>query len=214
MMDDTLDRPARAPRTPQRRTAEKRRTIETAAATLFAERGFDGVSQRDIAAAAGVKLGTLTYLYVDKLALYDRTVEAAIEHFGTALLAAVTRPLPPLQRLEALITAIVTLHGERTIHGQIIAREMIEGERSRMATLGRGIFLQLRQAIDPLIIAVSGKALSPTEADRLTGQMINMTYAAVRSTRFYTTALEQPPPSIADQAHELSRLILFGIVQR
>ncbi|HLY56514.1 MAG TPA: TetR/AcrR family transcriptional regulator [Stellaceae bacterium] len=188
--------------------------IEAAAADLFARHGFDGVSQRQIAAAAGIRLGTLTYLYADKVALYDRTVEAAIDYFGEALLAAVNRPAPPLARLEGFITAMTRLHAERTVPGQIIAREMIEGESSRMAVLGRAMFRRLRAAVSPLLIDVSGRALSEDGADRLTGQMINMTYAAVRSTRLYAGAFGAPPPRIEDQAAELRALILFGIVPR
>jgi AcrR family transcriptional regulator len=49
----------------------------TAATPLFAARGFDGASVRDITAAAGANLGAITYHFGSKRGLYDAVLEAA-----------------------------------------------------------------------------------------------------------------------------------------
>jgi AcrR family transcriptional regulator len=48
-----------------------------AARAIFAERGYDGASIRDITAAAGANLGAVTYHFGSKHALYEAVVEDA-----------------------------------------------------------------------------------------------------------------------------------------
>ena len=47
--------------------------IQDAATRLFAEHGFDGVSVRDIAAAADVTVGSINYYFGSKDSLCRRT---------------------------------------------------------------------------------------------------------------------------------------------
>src|SRR5690606_36761778 len=52
-----------------RNKAERRRRIEEAARAVFAEKGFDAATTREIAARAGVAIGTLFHSAPDKVAL-------------------------------------------------------------------------------------------------------------------------------------------------
>jgi AcrR family transcriptional regulator len=71
------------PRTPiQSRAQEKRDRILAAAFELFSERGYDAVGMRDIAAAAGVSIGSVYAYFADKkqtfvevFALYAKELE-------------------------------------------------------------------------------------------------------------------------------------------
>lgn len=56
--------------------ASRRQTILLAAERLFAERGFHGVSMRDIAAEAGVPVALVSYHHGNKLALYHAIFES------------------------------------------------------------------------------------------------------------------------------------------
>ncbi|HKT72138.1 MAG TPA: CerR family C-terminal domain-containing protein [Steroidobacteraceae bacterium] len=60
-------------------SAETRARILTGAMRLFAERGFDGASTRDIAAEAGVNAPALQYHFGNKQGVYD----ACVEHIVT-----------------------------------------------------------------------------------------------------------------------------------
>lgn len=70
---------------------ETRRRLLDAALAHFAAHGFHGASTRDIVAAAGVNVATLTYYYGSKQGLYDATVDEIYRRLrdrGAAVLAA------------------------------------------------------------------------------------------------------------------------------
>lgn len=56
--------------------AETRTRILRTALPLFAARGFDGTSVRDVAGAAGVNVATLAWHFGDKQGLYDAIIQA------------------------------------------------------------------------------------------------------------------------------------------
>ncbi|WP_179957562.1 TetR/AcrR family transcriptional regulator [Exilibacterium tricleocarpae] len=65
----------------EQRKTETRDRIVQAAVACFAELGFDGASTRDIARAAGVGQGLVTYHFESKDALWRAAVVRAFEHF-------------------------------------------------------------------------------------------------------------------------------------
>jgi AcrR family transcriptional regulator len=71
---NTGKRPAAVKR-PKRAPAETRERVLAVAERLFAERGLDAVSIRDIIAAAGANLGAINYHFGTK----DRLIEAVFE---------------------------------------------------------------------------------------------------------------------------------------
>jgi AcrR family transcriptional regulator len=83
-----LNNIARVPkRAPRSRSASRRRAkpapaperILSAALSAFAERGFEGATTREIAAAAGVPHGLITYHYESKQALWEAAVDRSAE---------------------------------------------------------------------------------------------------------------------------------------
>jgi AcrR family transcriptional regulator len=62
-------------RRPQRRAIDTRDRIVAAALRAFADHGFDGATTRDIAAAAGVPQGLITYHFGGKEALWRATMD-------------------------------------------------------------------------------------------------------------------------------------------
>src|SRR5881227_3297800 len=78
------------------RGEETRARIIRTALALFGERGFDGVSTRDIAARAGVPAPSLQYYFENKEGLYT----ACIEDIQMSASAAVN---PALEVVEALL---------------------------------------------------------------------------------------------------------------
>lgn len=87
----------------------RRQNILLAAERLFAQRGFHGVSIRDIAEEAGVPLALVGYYFGPKLSLYHDIFREHSPFIQARLdaLAQVPTNVPPAQRLEAIITAWV-----------------------------------------------------------------------------------------------------------
>jgi len=73
---------AAAPRRVQARTLETRRRILDAAAKEFSEKGFEGGSSRNIAAAAGVKHPLVTYHFKTKEGLWQAVLKDLNERFS------------------------------------------------------------------------------------------------------------------------------------
>jgi AcrR family transcriptional regulator len=93
-----------AARRPRRPAAERRRQILSAARTLFAERGFDATTTRDLAAAADINDALIYRYFPDKQAILAALVDQAIAVFQGL-------PKPPDQAavpLESLLEMLGT----------------------------------------------------------------------------------------------------------
>lgn len=75
----------------QARTPDPRAKILDAAEALFAERGFDGVSMRDIAFSADVRLGLATYYFPAKQALFEAVIARRTEVLNERRRSALSR---------------------------------------------------------------------------------------------------------------------------
>ncbi len=83
---------------PETSATEAVERILAAAERLFGERGFNGVSTRLIADAAGVSKANVFHHFTSKLALYEAVLSRGAERFKALLLQLTTddRPLPEL----------------------------------------------------------------------------------------------------------------------
>ena len=106
---------------------EARGRLLASAEAVFAEKGFDAASIREISAAAGVNLASIKYYFGDKEGLYIE----AVKHAHTC--ASEGGPIPefpvglkPVEKLEAFIRAMVSrMHGPaRPSSMKLMMREM------------------------------------------------------------------------------------------
>jgi AcrR family transcriptional regulator len=118
------------------RTQEKRRQqLVEAAFRLIAERGFEGLRTRDVAAAAGVNIATVHYYFPSKESLIGAVVAHAMDRFRSTL-ASEGRPAEQLgNHLRAV-------------------RHLLIDEPQVGVVMGE---LALRSARDPLIGSIMGK---------------------------------------------------------
>ena len=96
-------------RTPRRRSAPAPDRILSAALAAFAERGFDGATTREIAAAAGVPQGLVSYHFASKQALWEAAVARVFGELSVDLARAATvlRDVDPATRLRAVMKRFV-----------------------------------------------------------------------------------------------------------
>lgn len=79
-------------------------TLVEAAIRLFAERGYDAVSTRDIADLAAANIGSIAYHFGGKPGLRLACAEHVIANISATVGPAFLRPLPPLSPDQALET--------------------------------------------------------------------------------------------------------------
>ena len=116
--------PADQPALPRRRAVSMRAlatslSILDAAELLFAERGYDGASIRDIASAAGAAIASVSFHHGGKEALFARVVERRARELSQlrldALAAVKTRGEPVT--LEAVLSAFLRPYLEKAAAG-------------------------------------------------------------------------------------------------
>lgn len=133
-------------------TPSARERILLAAARLYAVRGFEGTSMRDIAAAAGVTKPLIFYHFASKERLYASLLQEALgacRQGGEAILAT---PLPATEKLRRFLASHVRVIRDRPevfafAHSLLtVARELPLGFDYRSE--GRTLFQQVVQVIE------------------------------------------------------------------
>ncbi len=100
-----------------------------AARRVFAQRGFDGASVRDITYEAGVNLGAVTYHFGSKRALYVAVLTSAFSPVVERVRDAAQEPGDPIQRLEAVVEAAFAFLGDHPDLPRLMLQEVTAGRR-------------------------------------------------------------------------------------
>ncbi|MGE3973928.1 MAG: TetR/AcrR family transcriptional regulator [Bdellovibrionales bacterium] len=167
-----------ASQSPESTNPEKTRwALIQAALPLFARKGFDGTTVRDVADAAGVNVSLVSYHFNGKEGLY----RTCIEEFGKLRQNKTQEILQPAQTLEEfkfrfrfLVEDMLMFMISNPYVCQIVLREVDDGlpiakdifEKTLMQTyLGLVEFIQdaknkgfTRESVDPLIVAMLTQA--------------------------------------------------------
>jgi AcrR family transcriptional regulator len=115
--------------------ADTRERLLEAAGQVFAEAGFRAATVRDIVRKAGANVAAVNYHFRDKEGLYA----AVLEHFAHAAVAkhpahgGLAADASPEEQLHAFVRALLLRvfdQGHQSVHGRLMAREMIEPTRA------------------------------------------------------------------------------------
>jgi len=122
-------RPARPRSSSANRGEETRTALLAAARRVFALRGYDGASVRDITREAGVNLGAVTYHFGSKRALYVAVLTDAFSPVVERVRVAAHSPGDPMQRLDAVVDAIFAHLGANLDVPRLMLQEVTTGRR-------------------------------------------------------------------------------------
>lgn len=101
---------------------DKQHQILKIAEQLFAQRGYDGTSVRDIAEAAGVNIAMISYYFGSKEKMMESLFEQRTQHIRlTVETLWQNKSLAPLQKMEALVEEYI----ERVMDNQPFYKLMI-----------------------------------------------------------------------------------------
>jgi len=146
-------------------------SLRVAAARVFAERGFEGASVREITRRARANLGAITYHFGSKAALFDAVLVDAVRGLRETLERA-DRPGPALDRMARLITAHVEYVAanvqSRRLVLQVLAADRalspsVAAEIRRMPALFAGVIVQGQhegsiRSGDPILLTIASVA--------------------------------------------------------
>jgi AcrR family transcriptional regulator len=104
-----------------------RDAVFDAAATLFANGGFDGVSVDDIAREAAVNKAMIYYHFADKLALYRAILADGLGKMGATASAIASAGETASAKLDRFIEAFVRMTETRPWMPALMLREIAEG---------------------------------------------------------------------------------------
>lgn len=160
-------RPGRPRRDDQRPTRE---VVLTAATRLFAERGFDAVGLREVAAAAGVDVATVSHHTGTKAQLYDACFARVFAAEREVLHAAAERarqaltdgPAAARRALHGLVDVFVDFLEDRPETTALWLRRWLEPQRH--AELDRRYAAPLYTLVEELLAAAAagGALVEPT----------------------------------------------------
>jgi TetR/AcrR family transcriptional regulator len=146
--------------------------IRSAAARLFAARGFDGTSMQDVATAAGVSKSNVFHHYRSKNDLYLAVIRAAVEEFGRELAAVEGEAQPFGERFAHLAHAHLNHILADEAVSRLILNEVIESTPDRARELATELFHENFQRIVGMLreaqeAGVVRRGLDPTLAATL-----------------------------------------------
>ena len=124
-MPETPESPAVGPLKRAERGQRVKDKVLAEAATLFGERGFDGVTLDEIAERSGATRSLILYHFSTKEGVWTHAVERVAEDFHTRFarrLASTTATTDP-ERLHAMVAISIDVMSEVPEYGQILVRE-------------------------------------------------------------------------------------------
>lgn len=101
--------------------------LRDVALRLFAERGYDATSVRDLARAAGANLSAVGYHFGSKEGLYQEVLRAQVAPLASAVAGVCGSDLPPLDKVERIVHAVFDHIRARPEMPPCIARELASG---------------------------------------------------------------------------------------
>jgi TetR/AcrR family transcriptional regulator len=178
---------------------DSRARLIAAAQTIFAQKGYDGTTVKELADAAGVNISLVSYYFDGKEGLY----RSCIEEVGRGRLETANRILQPpgsMQdlrvRLRLFVEEFFTFHLEKRDICTIMERETTSAISSAIRDIFKDTFLKAYEKLDEFFAHAQKIDLIRADVDVkiMSFQLFSMLVTAHRynmiSTEFYGKTLE------------------------
>jgi AcrR family transcriptional regulator len=136
-----MQRQARTTPRKKPRQARSRATVDsvlTATARVLVRRGYDGLTTNQVAAAAGVSIGSLYQYFPNKAALVGALIERHVEDMTSLCLSELTRvaQLPMTEAIRSVIEVMIRAHAvEPELHRVLTEQVPRVGRMARLRAL-------------------------------------------------------------------------------
>lgn len=150
-------------------TAEK---ILQQSAELFAEKGYDALSLRDIANACEMKAPSLYNHFKDKETLYRAVLQTVFAKQSPQLLSCFhTDELPEIQLKKFIHTACLAI-SEDSVFSSLFLRELLSAEDQYLQYLAEEVMAETCQAIHDVLVKIEPKCDSHFMTTSLVGLIV------------------------------------------
>jgi AcrR family transcriptional regulator len=117
------------------RGEDTRAALVAAGRHVFARKGFDGASVRDITRQAGVNLGAITYHFGSKRALYETVLTSGLSPMVDRVAAVAVGPGAPLRRLDGVVDVFFDHMGANADLPRLLLQEVAAGKQPPAAVV-------------------------------------------------------------------------------
>src|SRR4051794_16502410 len=155
----------------------RRERLLQAAASVFAERGYEAARIEQVAEAADVSPGLLYRHFAGKRELYSEALQRADTELLEHLSAGAAPGQPSNSRLEHGVDAVLAFIERRPVMWQLLARDVVDPEIKalRDATYAHAVTVVARQLeLDP---EFEQQAFSEDESERMATMIVGATTA-------------------------------------
>lgn len=136
---------------------DTRELILTIASTLYASRGYEAVSMRDVAAEVRIKPASLYYHFRDKEELIRDSLAYVFAEKTAPIEALLQGEASPRERLNLFIDWFVRLIFADPTFSRLLTRELLDGNAERLEHLTKTVFDRPFSLIARTIAEAGGK---------------------------------------------------------
>jgi AcrR family transcriptional regulator len=149
-------------------TAEK---ILKISAQLFADKGYDAVSLRDIANACGIKAPSLYNHFKDKQTLYRSVLQSVFAKQAPQFLSCFQSEESPEQQLKNFIHSACFAIAEEAIFRHLFQRELLSADDQHLQFLAEEVMAETCQEIHDVLLKIEPTCDSHFMTTSLVGLM-------------------------------------------
>ncbi|MCP4272220.1 MAG: TetR/AcrR family transcriptional regulator, partial [Gammaproteobacteria bacterium] len=131
---------------------DTRSLILKEATQLFSEKGFEGVSMRDIAVKVNISAAALYNHFSDKQSLYLDAIADTFSNKAEKLELTLASSDTPLERLELFISQYCELIHADPYFSRLMRRELLDGDERRLDYLAHEVFLPIFSSVKELLL--------------------------------------------------------------
>jgi len=125
------------------------------AAPLFAAKGYNGVSMRDLSKAVGLSAAALYHHFPDKHALYFEVMKHSFVDKANAIASSVSSTGEPIERLEGFIKHFSSMIiGDQNFRA-LVMWELLDGDEARLKLVAEEVLLEPFKAVKALIAEIA-----------------------------------------------------------
>ncbi len=120
------------------------------AVPLFAKKGYNGVSMRDLSKAVGVSAAALYHHFADKDALYLEMMKYAFKDKAIIIVESLNVEGSPQKRLEHFLNSLIHLNAEDPDFRALVQWELLDKDENRLKMVAESVFLEPFKSISKL----------------------------------------------------------------